>query len=134
MPGRRAAARSLDCHLGPPENGSGSINRGNSRHTAVVSSARWVLHVDLDQFIAAVTEVATLARRVAADVVADGRPAVRVGVKVRFVPFLTRTHSPTLDAPTSDAAHLEAAAPEVLERFDRDRPVRLLGVRAKFSE
>ncbi len=77
-------------------------------------------------------EVVTLARRVAADVRDDGRPVARVAVKVRFAPFWTHTRSRTLDAPTSDAAVIETAALEVLQRFEHDRPVRLLGVRGEF--
>ena len=79
------------------------------------------------------TEVAVLARRVADDVVAEGRPAARVAVKVRFAPFFTHTRSMTLPAPTADAALLEEAALAVLARFDLDRPIRLLGVRAEFN-
>jgi len=75
---------------------------------------------------------AELARRVTAEVVAEGRPAARVGVTVRFAPFTTRTRSVTLPAPTSDGAVIEAAALEVLSRFTRGRPVRLVGVRAEF--
>ncbi|MBD0323922.1 MAG: DNA polymerase IV, partial [Aldersonia sp.] len=56
----------------------------------------------------------------------------RVGVKVRFAPFLTHTRSKTLDAPTSSADVIETAALEVLEWFEHDRPIRLLGVRAEF--
>jgi DNA polymerase-4 len=67
-------------------------------------------------------------------VAAEGRPAARVAVKVRFVPFFTQTRSVTLPAPTGDAATLERAAAEVLGRFDLGRPVRLLGVRAEFPE
>ncbi|MQS15570.1 DNA polymerase IV [Streptomyces kaniharaensis] len=78
--------------------------------------------------------VAELARRVARDVADEGRPATRVTVKVRFAPFLTRTHGITLPAPTSDPDEITRAALTVLERFDRDRPVRLLGVRAEFGD
>jgi DNA polymerase-4 len=78
-------------------------------------------------------EVAALARRVADDVVAEGRPAARVAVKIRFAPFVTQTRSRTLDAPTSDAEVLERAALAVLGRFEDSRPVRLLGVRAEFE-
>lgn len=77
-------------------------------------------------------EIAALARRVAEDVVAEGRPAARVGVKVRFAPFFTHTRSVTLAAPTSDAADLEEAALRAFGLFRIDRPVRLLGVRAEF--
>jgi DNA polymerase-4 len=79
-------------------------------------------------------EVAALARRVADDVVADGRPAARVGVKVRFAPFTTATRSRTLDGPTSDADALTVAALAVLELFPARRPVRLLGVWAEFPK
>lgn len=78
-------------------------------------------------------EVVALARRVATDIAADGRPAARVAVKVRFAPFSTSTRSTTLDVATADPARLEAAALQVLERFDPTRPVRLLGVRAEFD-
>ncbi len=77
-------------------------------------------------------QVALLARRVAQDVATEGRPALRVAVKVRFVPFFTTTRSMTLPTPTSDAGDIERAALTVLDRFDRTRPVRLLGVRAEF--
>jgi DNA polymerase IV len=77
-------------------------------------------------------EVVRLARRVAQDVLAEGRPAIRVGVKVRFAPFFTQTRSMTLPAPTDDADEIENAALTVLDRFGLSRPVRLLGVRAEF--
>ncbi len=79
-------------------------------------------------------QVVTLARRVAQDVVDEGRPAVRVGVKVRFAPFFTHTRSIALPAPTSDAAEIERAALVVLDRFEHSRPVRLLGVRAELGQ
>jgi DNA polymerase IV len=78
------------------------------------------------------TRVAALARRVTEDVLAEGRPAARVAVKVRFAPFVTQTRSVTLPAPTDDATEIERAALDVLARFTDDRPVRLLGVRAEF--
>jgi DNA polymerase-4 len=77
-------------------------------------------------------EVSTLAKRVAQDVLGEGRPAARVAVKVRFVPFMTHTHSVTLPSPTSDPVELDRAAQEVLGMFELTRAVRLLGVRAEF--
>jgi DNA polymerase-4 len=78
-------------------------------------------------------EVVTLARRVASEI-ADGGPlAVRVVVKVRFVPFTTVTHSRTLGTPTVDPDAIEQAALEALERFTAGRPVRLLGVRTELA-
>jgi DNA polymerase-4 len=55
-------------------------------------------------------------------------------VKVRFAPFDTHTHGVPLPAPTLDPAALEAAALAALDRFELDRPVRLLGVRAELAE
>jgi DNA polymerase-4 len=76
--------------------------------------------------------VATLARELAGEV-AEGRRVVRVAVKVRSAPFLTRTRVTTLAAPTSDAGAIEQAALLVLDRFEHTRPVRLLGVRVEFD-
>jgi DNA polymerase-4 len=78
-------------------------------------------------------QVAALARRVADDVHEEARPAHRVGVKVRFAPFVTTTRSITLPEPTADAATLETAALRVLDMFELTRPVRLLGVWASFD-
>jgi nucleotidyltransferase/DNA polymerase involved in DNA repair len=80
-------------------------------------------------------EVARLARLVAADVSDDQRPVVRVVVKVRYAPFLTRTRSRPLGAgvPAADEAALERAALAALDLFTARRPVRLLGVRAEFA-
>ena len=78
-------------------------------------------------------QVAALARRVAQDVVDEGRPVVRVAVKVRFVPFFTHTRSVSLAGPTSDADEIERAALAALDRFDHGRAVRLLGVRVDFE-
>jgi nucleotidyltransferase/DNA polymerase involved in DNA repair len=78
-------------------------------------------------------EVLRLARLVAVDVAEEERPAVRVVVKVRFAPFVTRTHGHQLAAPASDPAVIEEAALAALARFTEGRPVRLLGVRAEFA-
>ncbi len=78
-------------------------------------------------------EVVTLAHRVVDDVVAEGRPVIRVVVKVRFAPFFTQTHGHALDSATSDAAPIERAALAALDMFTDRRPVRLLGVRAEFA-
>jgi len=78
-------------------------------------------------------EVARIAGLLAADLVSEPRPAVRVVVKVRYAPFVTETHGVTLEVPSSDAGVLAAAAAEALGRFTGRRPVRLLGVRAQFE-
>ena len=78
-------------------------------------------------------EVRALAARVLDDIVAEGRPAVRVGLKVRYVPFTTRTASAPLPAPTVDLTELADAAVALLSRFDERRSVRLLGVRLEMQ-
>ena len=79
-------------------------------------------------------ETARLARRVAEDVAAEARAAVRVVVKVRFAPFETQTHGIALAQPSLAPDTLETAAVAALDRFPQPRrPVRLLGVRAELS-
>ncbi len=74
-------------------------------------------------------ELRTLTRRVVLDIDREGRPAARVGIKVRYRPFITVSRSLTLPAPTNDPAVLADAAVTLLDRVEHDRPVRLLGVR-----
>jgi nucleotidyltransferase/DNA polymerase involved in DNA repair len=78
-------------------------------------------------------EVAKIAATVSDDVAAEGRPAARIVVKVRYAPFFTKTHGHSLAEPTSDATAIEAAALAALDGFTRRDPVRLLGVRAEFA-
>ena len=116
------------------------LGRGIGR--AVVEGTPWVprsrshettFQENLTDWADVRSEVAALARKVAAEIDGVGRPAVRVAVKVRFAPFSTYTRSATLDAPTTDGDRFAAAALDVLELFPSRRPVRLLGVRAEFA-
>jgi len=88
---------------------------------------------DLEDWDRVRAEIAGLAQRVALDVAAEERPAIRVVVKVRYRPFFTSTHGVPLPEPTGDPAALEAAALAALDLFTGRRPVRLLGVRAEFA-
>ncbi|NKY85400.1 DNA polymerase IV [Nocardia veterana] len=74
-------------------------------------------------------QVARLAREVAEEMAAAGRVGTRVGVTVRTNTFYTRTKQQKLPEPTIDAEVIVATALEVMDRFELDRPVRLLGVR-----
>ena len=78
-------------------------------------------------------EVGRLARQVADDVSRLHRPATRVVVKVRFIPFVTSTHGVAVAPPSMEPDLLEAAALAALELFELRRPVRLLGVRAELT-
>ncbi len=73
--------------------------------------------------------VAHLASEVTGSVVAEGRRVTHVSVKLRTATFFTRTKISKLAQPTTDIADVAAIAGVVLDRFDLDRPVRLLGVR-----
>ncbi|KAA1419131.1 DNA polymerase IV [Nocardioides humilatus] len=74
-----------------------------------------------------------IARRVVADIEAEGRSAVRVELKIRFRPFFTFTRSHKLKQPTSDPDVLAAEAVALLDRVEKDRAVRLLGVRLEMT-
>jgi len=86
---------------------------------------------DWEAVAAAVRE---LAAQVTDDIGAEGRPAARVGMKLRYAPFETRSRSMTLPAPTSDVTALTDAALDLLTRFDQTRSVRLVGVRAEMVD
>jgi len=136
----RADPAALAARLGPNTGpwlrtlalGAGSTTVRDEPYVARSRSRETTFQEDLTSAADVAAEVAALARRVAQDVVAEGRPAARVAVKVRFAPFFTHTRSMTLPAPTISAAEIEQAALEVLGRFTDDRPVRLLGVRVEF--
>ena len=80
------------------------------------------------------TEVRRLAERVTEDIRQEGRPAIRVGIKVRYKPFITTSRSLTLEQPTDDAELIAAAALELFGRLESPRAVRLIGVRAEMTQ
>ena len=112
--------------------GAGSTEVHTTPHVPRSRGRETTFQTDLTDPVEIAEQVAVLARRVAADVAEEGRPAARIAVKIRFAPFFTHTRSMTLAEPTADPATIEGAAAEVLARFTNDRPVRLLGVRAEF--
>jgi DNA polymerase-4 len=79
-------------------------------------------------------QVASMAAALTREVSGDGRLVVRVAVKVRTSTFFTRTKIRKLPAPTTDPQAVERVALAVLDTFDLDRPVRLLGVRVELDD
>ncbi|WP_156688425.1 DNA polymerase IV [Mycobacterium sp. Marseille-P9652] len=77
--------------------------------------------------------VRQLAEKALDEVVAAGRVVTRVAVTVRTATFYTRTKIRKLDAPGTDREVITAAALRVLDLFELDRPVRLLGVRLELA-
>jgi DNA polymerase-4 len=73
--------------------------------------------------------VARLATEVTESVVAEGRRVTHVALKVRSAAFFTRTKISKLPEPTTGSGEVVRVARIVLDRFQLDRPVRLLGVR-----
>ncbi|WP_443093925.1 DNA polymerase IV [Ornithinimicrobium tianjinense] len=82
-----------------------------------------------EQVRAAVQE---LVAAVLDDVAAEGRPVVRVTLKVRYAPFLTRSYGRTIPA-TDDRATVTAVALTLAGRVDPDRRVRLVGVHLEMT-
>ncbi|MCR8693824.1 DNA polymerase IV [Rhodococcus pyridinivorans] len=82
----------------------------------------------------AITEcVRDLAARAVDDVRGEGREGVRVALKIRYAPFVTHTASVALPSPTTDLATVTDAAVGLLDRFDHEREVRLVGVRVEMT-
>ncbi len=73
--------------------------------------------------------VRVLAGQALASIDAEGRPAMRVHLKVRYRNFFTLTRSRKLPEPSRDLAVVGDAAVALLDRVEQDKPVRLLGVR-----
>ena len=125
-----------------PRTGLWLLLLANGGGDDTVSSEPWVprsrSHVvtfphdltDRAEMDSAVTELAARALR---EVVADERIVTRVAVTVRTNTFYTRTKIRKLDAPTTDADIIVAAALRVLHLFELDRPIRLLGVRLELQ-
>jgi DNA polymerase-4 len=81
-------------------------------------------------------EIRRQTERIARELVEDlpeDRRVMRVTVKLRTSSFFTSTHGKKLAEPTLDADRIVEASLEALDRFELDRPVRLLGVRAEFA-
>jgi DNA polymerase-4 len=113
--------------------GAGSTDVSADGHAARSRSRETTFQQNISERPHLERQLVALAGRVAEDVADEGRPAVRVAVKVRFAPFFTQTRSVTLPAPTKDADEITAAALGLLDKFEPGRPVRLLGVGAELE-
>ena len=130
-------ARVLAAELGPTM-GPWYHRIGRGVSDSVVTGEPWVprahgrettFQEDLEDWARIAEEVRTLTRQVVADIDKEGRPAARVGLKLRYRPFFTISRSLTLPEPSNDPDHLADQAVSLLDRVEHDRPVRLLGVR-----
>src|SRR5690606_21552731 len=114
-------ARRLGPNLGPWYRtlalGAGGTEVSDTPHVARSQGRETTFQTDLTEPAEIAERVAALARTVAGDVAEEGRPAARIAVKIRYVPFFTHTRSMTLPEPTSDPDAIERAALDVLARF-----------------
>lgn len=115
---------------------------GFGRGPAVVDDAPWIARghsreMTFQRNLTARAEIeaaiADLARHAYDDCAAEGRPVVRVHLKVRYPPFETRTTGRKLTEPARSPDEFVAAALALGEAIDPRREVRLLGVRAEMA-
>jgi DNA polymerase-4 len=133
----RSDARVLAAELGPTM-GPWYHRIGLGVSDSVVTGEPWVprahgrettFQEDLVDWDRIAEEVRALTRQVVEDIDREGRPAARVGLKLRYKPFFTISRSLTLKESSNDPEHLAEQAVSLLDRVEKDRPVRLLGVR-----
>ena len=115
------------------------LGRGDG--TSVVDDTPWVARghgrettfphdiVEPDRIEQAALE---LFDQVLADVRAEDRPVVGVGLKVRYAPFTTKTFTRKI-ATTADRDEIFAGTMALLAKIEPDRPLRLLGVRLEME-
>lgn len=142
---RELAAASVDdmaSRFGP-KTGPWLVGLGRGAGSAEVSDEPWVARShsremtfqhNLTDWLEVAEHVRQLSERVAEDIRAERRPGVRVEVKIRYAPFITHTTSRALPDPTVDPSVISAAAVSLLERFDQERQVRLVGVRVEMVD
>lgn len=101
------------------------VARSHSRETTFAQNLTTSTQVE-----AALSE---LAGHAFDDCAAEGRPVVRVHLKVRYAPFETKTFGRKLVAPTTRREDVIGAALALGATIDPQREVRLLGVRAEMT-
>jgi DNA polymerase-4 len=77
--------------------------------------------------------VVELAQQTLTEIVAQGRVVTRVAVTVRTNTFYTRTKIRKLPSPSVDGEAITKTALDLLDLFELERPIRLLGVRLELN-
>ncbi len=120
--------------LGRLGRGVGSTRVDPTPWVARAHGREETFQADLDDDAELEAAIRRITARAVADIDAEGRAAMRVVIKVRSSSFSTLTRSRKLASPTSDPHALADAAAALLAGLERDRPVRLLGVRLEMVE
>jgi DNA polymerase IV len=100
------------------------VARGHSRETTFQRDLTEPAQVD--------DAVRELAAHVLEDVEAEGRPVVGLTLKVRYAPFVTKTHAKKVPE-TFDRNEVLSRALELAACIEPGRPIRLLGLRAEMA-
>jgi DNA polymerase IV len=125
-----------------PRMGTWYADLGRGHGSAVVDDTPWVArgHGRERTFQRDLTEpeqvdeaIRQLVGEVLTDVAREGRPAVRLTLKVRYTPFFTKTFARTLPEPTTDAAVILAETLTLVAKRQAGRPIRLLGLRVEMT-
>jgi DNA polymerase-4 len=125
-----------------PRMGAWYTDLGHGRGSSVVDDSPWIarghsrertFQQDLTELEDVESSIAELVTEVLADVRREGRPAVRLTLKIRYKPFLTKTFSRTLPEPTTDAAVVLAETLKLVAKREDGRAIRLLGLRVEMT-
>ena len=125
-----------------PRMGTWYGDLGHGRGSAVVDDSPWIArgHSRERTFQQDLTEpeqvdeaIGQLVNEVLADIEREGRPAIRLTLKIRYKPFFTKTFSRTLPEPTTDPAVVLAETLALTAKREAGRPIRLLGLRVEMT-
>jgi DNA polymerase-4 len=125
-----------------PRMGAWYADLGHGRGSTVVDDSPWIarghsrertFQQDLTEPEQVTEAIGQLVGEVLEDVNREGRPAVRLTLKIRYKPFLTKTFSRTLPQPTTDPAAILAEALTLTAKREAGRPIRLLGLRVEMT-
>lgn len=125
-----------------PKMGAWYHGLGSGHGPSVVDDTPWVARshsreTTYQQNLATAAEVESAIRELAGhafdDCAAEGRPVIRVHLKVRYAPFETKTFGRKLAEPTERREDVIDAALALAATLDPAREVRLLGVRAEME-
>ena len=122
-----------------PKMGPWYAQLGRGDGSSTVDDTPWIAHGhsrettfqrDLTDSAQVDDAVRQLTARVLEDVVADGRPVVGLTLKVRYAPFVTKTHARKIPE-TFDRNEILSRALDLAAGIEPGRPIRLLGLRAE---
>jgi DNA polymerase-4 len=125
-----------------PRMGAWYADLGQGRGSAIVDDSPWIARghsreTTFQRDLTAPDEVDAALRQLVGQVLEDvrreGRPVVRLTLKIRYKPFFTKTFSRTLPEPTSEGEVVLDEALALVAKREPERPIRLLGLRLEMT-